>query len=141
MVDIMRKDMRIKKQDIVIASEAKQSSDVFTWGRGGMTLIEVMVAFAIVAVVSLSMLVGFTTIANTNMKADEFTKADEVLEEAIANDKTAAPTHESSIDQSISLTWTPAPPAPPAPDVTLPSKIYTYKDPETGKTFELLGKA
>jgi len=52
--------------------------------RTGFTLIETIVAFAIIAIILVVALVGFNTIANTSNRAQAWNKADETLENMIA---------------------------------------------------------
>ncbi|MDR0852870.1 MAG: type II secretion system GspH family protein [Clostridiales Family XIII bacterium] len=106
----------------------------------GMTLVEVLVGMAIIAILSLTLMFGFMTMSKVNLEADEFTRADEVLEEAIANDN---PSSSAATNIELELPTVDPPAIPPAPftGVTLPSGVYTFEDPETGKTFTLIGKA
>ena len=55
--------------------------------KSGFTLIETIVAFAIIAVILVVALVGFNTIANVNNRAQAWNQADEQLESMIASGK------------------------------------------------------
>jgi len=52
--------------------------------KKGFTLIETIVAFAIIAVILVVALVGFNTIANTSNRAQAWNQADQTLENMIA---------------------------------------------------------
>jgi prepilin-type N-terminal cleavage/methylation domain-containing protein len=53
--------------------------------KSGMTLIETIVAFSIIAIIIVVALTGFNTIAKVNDKAQETNKADEEMETLIAS--------------------------------------------------------
>jgi len=52
--------------------------------RDGMSLVESIVAFAIIAIAAVTLVVGFTTISSTMMRGSQLDAADEALEEFIA---------------------------------------------------------
>ena len=52
--------------------------------KKGFTLIETIVAFAILAIILVVALVGFNTIANVDIRAQEWNAADETIENHIA---------------------------------------------------------
>jgi prepilin-type N-terminal cleavage/methylation domain-containing protein len=102
--------------------------------RKGMTLVEVVVGIAIIAIILVAMVSGFMTMSGVKVKADEFTKADKVLEDAIANGS-----YTSADNKNLTLPGSALPGE--FSGVTIPGKVYTYKDPDTGKSFKLVGKA
>ena len=54
------------------------------WSKAGFTLIETIVAFAIIAIILVVALVGFNTIANVDIKSQQWNEADEGLQGIIA---------------------------------------------------------
>jgi prepilin-type N-terminal cleavage/methylation domain-containing protein len=55
--------------------------------REGMTLIEVMVAFVLIAIVALIAVVGFNAMASVTRKGDDIREKDKGLENAVAVDE------------------------------------------------------
>jgi prepilin-type N-terminal cleavage/methylation domain-containing protein len=54
--------------------------------KTGMTLVEVMVAFAMIAIVSLVVVFGFHTMSGVSLKGSKINNADQEMESVIAQD-------------------------------------------------------
>jgi type II secretory pathway pseudopilin PulG len=98
--------------------------------KNGMTLVEVVVSFAIVAIVGIMVLAALMTSANAKIKGDAFTLADEQLSEAIAEGATADTTTPNDLSVNVG----------PDKTIIIPGKAYTYDDEEYGKTFRIVGR-
>jgi prepilin-type N-terminal cleavage/methylation domain-containing protein len=100
--------------------------------KKGMTLVEVIVAFAIIAIVSVVVVSALVTSGNAKMKGDAFTLAEEQLTEAIAAGANADTT---AVNDLSVLVNTPSGPK----TITIPGYAYTYDDEKYDKTFRIVG--
>jgi prepilin-type N-terminal cleavage/methylation domain-containing protein len=92
----------------------------------GMSLVEVLVAAAIVAIVSVMIVFAFYTMANVSKRASDITDADEQLSEDIALDDAAT---KSSAKGTVTLT-----PGTGGSGITLDSTFNTWET-EDGRSF------
>jgi len=96
----------------------------------GFTLIETIVAFAIIAIILVVALIGFNTIANVNNRAQAWNKADESLENMIA----AGTEYTSSLPATLKVTVTnPGTGQQFSTQIDSAIKVFTYE----GKTLEV----
>ncbi|MDR0852717.1 MAG: type II secretion system GspH family protein [Clostridiales Family XIII bacterium] len=97
-----------------------------------MTLVEVIVSFAIIAIVAAVMVSAFLMSANATSRGNAFTHSDEVIDAAIASNVT---TNIDAVDVGLSLDLVGG-----GTIAVIPGKVYTYTDPETGDVFRVVGK-
>jgi len=95
-----------------------------------MTLIETIVAFAIIAVIIVAAVMGVNTIAKVNIKSQEMNTADESMEALIAGGTGFA----SSDPATLSLT---AVSGSDSFTFEIPGKILTYEYAGNGKTLQV----
>ncbi|MDR0875496.1 MAG: type II secretion system GspH family protein [Clostridiales Family XIII bacterium] len=100
--------------------------------RRGMTLVEVIVSFAIIAIVLVMVLAALTTSANVKMKGDAFTLAEENLTESIAAGANADDVGATDLNTGLHTSS--------GKEVIIPGKAYTYDDDEYDKTFRIVGQ-
>ncbi|MDR0357280.1 MAG: prepilin-type N-terminal cleavage/methylation domain-containing protein [Clostridiales Family XIII bacterium] len=94
--------------------------------KQGMTLIEVMIAFAMIAVIAAVAVFGFYAIANVLAKSERIQYADQTLEENIASGKNG--TKEASLSNGLAFSAG-------GIDYEIPGDIAAYA--EDGKTFRV----
>jgi prepilin-type N-terminal cleavage/methylation domain-containing protein len=99
--------------------------------KKGMTLVEVIVSFAILAIVSIIMVSAFLTSSNVKMKGDAFTRGGESIDKAIASGAAGVPQPEQNIT-GLELNSD-------GVDTVIPGQVYEYTDPKTGKVFRVIG--
>jgi type II secretory pathway pseudopilin PulG len=100
--------------------------------KSGMTLVEVIVSFAIIAIVSIIVLAALLTSTNAKMKGDAFTKSEEALTEAIAAGANANDVAETDLDTGLLTSK--------GKKVIIPGYAYTYDDEKYDKTFRIVGQ-
>jgi type II secretory pathway pseudopilin PulG len=102
--------------------------------KKGMTLVEVIVSFAIIAIVSIIVLAALLTSTSAKMKGDAFTKSEEALTEAIAAGAAAnTPPVQNNLTVDVGIPGNPK-------TITIPGKAYTYDDEKYDKTFRIVGQ-
>jgi prepilin-type N-terminal cleavage/methylation domain-containing protein len=107
--------------------------------RSGMSLIEVIVAFAILAIVMAIVVAAFTTSANVTSRSNAFTRAGEAMDAAIANGD--APEAKQPLNakgnDGLKLEYENA-----TGEVTafIKSEVYEYTDEGSGISYRILGK-
>ena len=99
------------------------------WSKAGFTLIETIVAFAIIAIILVVALVGFSTIANVDIKTQQWNEADEGLEDIIAQ----GAGFKSVQNFDLKITVVPGEAAPVS--IVIPGEIQTFE--ENGKTMNV----
>jgi type II secretory pathway pseudopilin PulG len=100
----------------------------------GMTLIEVIASFAIVAIVAIIVVSALLTSGNAKMRGDAFTMADEQLSEVIAGGAAADTTTPSALSVVVED------PSGSLKTITIPGKVYTYYDEEYDGSFRIIGQ-
>jgi prepilin-type N-terminal cleavage/methylation domain-containing protein len=101
--------------------------------KKGMTLIEVIVSFAILAVIALAVVSVLMSSAKAKMEGDSFTFADEQLSKAIAEGANAATAAKNELSVVVNTASGPK-------TIVIPGVAYEYSDDETGKSFRLVDK-
>ena len=99
------------------------------WSKAGFTLIETIVAFAIIAIILVVALVGFNTIANVDIKSQQWHEADEGLQGIIAQ----GAGFKSAQNYDLKLTVASAEAAPVS--IVIPGEIQTFE--ENGKIINI----
>jgi hypothetical protein len=104
--------------------------------KKGMTIVEVMVSFAIIAIVLVMVLAVLTTSANVKVKGDAFTLADEQLSKAIAEGATDSTvdgiTVNNTGENNMAVVVG-------EKKIVIPGQVYEYDDDEYDKTFRIVG--
>jgi prepilin-type N-terminal cleavage/methylation domain-containing protein len=95
--------------------------------KKGMTLVEVMVAFAMLAIVTVIIVVGFRAMSSVTLKGDELSNADQELERMIASDDTGSYTTEAAV-QGLAFSADQT-------NYLIPGTVRVYT--EDGKTFRV----
>jgi type II secretory pathway pseudopilin PulG len=108
-----------------------ETLSTFISHKSGMTLVEVVVSFAIIAIVSIIVVSALLTSGNVKMKGDAFTLSEEVLTEAIAEGASANDVADTDLDTGL-VTSNGKP-------VIIPGKAYTYDDEKYDKKFRIVG--
>jgi prepilin-type N-terminal cleavage/methylation domain-containing protein len=98
--------------------------------KSGMTLVEVIVSAAIIAIVAVIMAQAFLTATNVMSKGDVYTRAGEAMDAAIAN---GSATEQGGTADKLQLKDG-------SIDVTINSKIYDYTVPGSGITYHIIGQ-
>jgi len=99
------------------------------WNKAGFSLIETIVAFAIIAIILVVALAGFNTIASVDIKTQQWNEADEGLEDIIAQ----GAGFKSAQDFDLKITVAPGEAAPVS--IVIPGEIQTFE--ENGKTMNV----
>ena len=102
-----------------------------TGKKAGMTLIETIVAFAIIAIITVVAVTGFNTIANVGGKAQDMNAADQNMEALIAGGAAGA-----SSAENITLVISAGSGAG-SVQVEIPGKVLTYENAKNGRTLEV----
>jgi prepilin-type N-terminal cleavage/methylation domain-containing protein len=89
--------------------------------NSGMTLIETIVAFAIIAVILVVAMMSINTIAGVNVKAQDMNTADEAMEERIAS----GTGYDDVTDKNLSFTITDQHGE--SIEITIPGRVLTYE--------------
>jgi len=102
--------------------------------RSAFTLIETIVAFAIIGVILVVALAGFNTIASVGNRAQEWNLADQSLEDLIASGAEG-----ENRDGTVSIVLRPGDPGadPPVLPIVINGVLRTYTDPASGKTITI----
>ena len=99
--------------------------------KAGMTLIETIVAFAIIAIITVVAVMGFNTIASVGSKAWDMNAADQHMEALIAGGASGA-----SSAENITLVISAGAEEGPV-QIEIPGKILTYENNKNGRTLEV----
>ena len=111
-------------------ADDRMAKQVKNKNRAGFSLIETIVAFAIIAIILVVALAGFNTIARVGNSAQEWNMADQTVEDMIANDRDGVET------ATLDITLTPTGSDSSAP-VVIPGVLRTFTDLVSGRTITI----
>jgi prepilin-type N-terminal cleavage/methylation domain-containing protein len=95
--------------------------------KKGMTLVEVIVAFAMLSIVTVILVVGFRAMSSVTLRGDELSNADQELERMIAAEDTGSYTTEAAV-QGLAFSTDQT-------NYLIPGTVRVYT--EDGKTFRV----
>jgi len=99
------------------------------YNKKGFSLIETIVAFAIIAIILVVALIGFNTISRVSNTAMDWNKADQTVETLIANNVDGVDS-----DEPVNITLVPGDGE---ADVEIKGVLRTFTDPDSGKTITI----
>jgi len=99
--------------------------------HSGFTLIETIVAFAIIGIILVVALIGFNTLSRVSNQAQEWNAADESLESAIA----AGINYESYTTTSLSFSFVNPSASSETITISIPGKVLKYE--HNGRTIQV----